>query len=61
VGDIYEVEDTIGEIGGWIHHYRFLGDLVRINPSMNEKEKRLQERILNFLNENGYPWKSMPP
>jgi len=60
VADHYEVEETVGEIGGWIHHYRFLGDLVRINPAMGEKEQRLQEKIIGFLNDHGYPWKSIP-
>ena len=60
VADLYEVEETVAEIGGWIHHYRFLGDLVRINPATGQKETALQEKILGFLNDHGYPWKSIP-
>jgi hypothetical protein len=59
VGDHYEVEFTVGEPGGLIYHYRLLGDFVRIDPNTHKKEKRLQEKILIFLNENGYPWKTI--
>lgn len=60
-GDNFEVEDTIGGLGGWIYRYRLLGDFVRIDPATHETERRLQEKILGFLNDNGYPWKSIPP
>jgi hypothetical protein len=55
----YEVEETVGELGGWLYHYRMLGDFVRISPATSEQERRLQEKILRFLNNHGYPWKSI--
>lgn len=61
MGDHFEVEETIGELGGWIYKYRILGNLVRISPEMSKNERLLQEKILGFLNEHGYPWKSIPP
>lgn len=60
VAGLYEVEETVGELGGWLYLHRMLGDFVRISPDRSEPERLLQEKILRFLNDRGYPWKSIP-
>jgi len=50
VGDHYEVENRIGGFGGWLDNYEH-----------GVFDFQLKQKILRFLNANGYPWKSLPP
>lgn len=60
-GDLYRVTDSIGKFGGWLYHYKLLGDFARIGlADESRKERSLQAKILEALNQNGYPWKTIP-
>jgi hypothetical protein len=63
--DHFECEMPIGDLGGVIYHYRMLGNAAAIEASYDklqaERTRALQQKILAFLNTQGYPWKSIPP
>ena len=61
VGEGYEFRISVDNLR---RTYRHLGDLNRINaqrsPELVQARRRLQSRIQEFLNQNGYPWSLDP-